>query len=298
MLKGTYVFKQDGKEVGRSENIITNNGKNAILQYLSGSLQEWASSLAVGTINTTPTASDLTLKYEIARSAITLKSYKVGSPNLLIVKGTLDASIAANIYEVGVFPITTAKVFGKRDTLIITDFSSPSDWSASAGTKTNIAYAAQSSVSPRVGLYSLDLAASTTITNPNFFLDLSSYTQVDTLDLLVNVPSGKSGTVRVTLTDIAGASFYRDYTFNASTLSGYQVLSQNFPTSVSTLSTVSSVSIQTIGSSSEIIVDALRVSVLNEVTNSAGLISRSVLTTPIAKIYGVPLDIEYYLQLS
>jgi hypothetical protein len=298
MLKGTYVFKQNGVEVGRSENIITTNGKNAILQYLSGSIQEWASSIAVGTINTTPTVNDLTLAYEIARSPVTLKSYKIGTPNLLIVKGTLDASIAANIYEIGVFPITTSKVFGRRDTLIITDFSTPTDWVSSAGTSTSVPYAAQSSLSPRVGLYSLDLSNGTTITNSNFYLDLSSYSQVDTLDVLANVPSGTSGSVRVTLTDLTGAYTQLSYPFDASVKSGYQVLSKNFTSAIQTLSTISSIKIETIGSSSEIIVDALRVSLLGEVTNTAGLVSRSVLTTPIAKVYGVPLDIEYYLQLS
>ena len=70
------------------------------------------------------------------------------------------------------------------------------------------------------------------------------------------------------------------------------------PSNISTLGTITSVSIQTVGVSSSITVDAIKVSVLGEITNSAGIVSRSVLTTPIAKIYGVPLDIEYYLQLS
>ena len=145
MLKGTYVFKQGGVEVGRSENIITTNGKTAILQYLSGALSEWAASIAVGTINTTPTVNDLTLAYEVARSAVTLKSFQVGSPNLIVVKGTLAASVAANIYEVGVFPVTTANIFGTRDQLIIDDFSGISNWK---GTYTTNQYAAQNSISP------------------------------------------------------------------------------------------------------------------------------------------------------
>jgi hypothetical protein len=302
MLKGTYIFKQGGQEIGRSENIITTNGKTAILQYLSGSLSEWASSIAVGTMpsaispaNSAPAVSDLSLAYEIARSAVTLKSFQVGSPNLLIVKGTLNSSLSANIYEVGVFPISTTNVFGGRDTLILTDFSTPNDWSASAGSFTTTAYAAQNSISPRVGLYSLNLVANTTVKNNNFYLNLSSYTQLDSLNILVNVGSSSSGTLTVTLTDSNGATVLVPYTFNSS---GYQILSANFPSTISALSTINSITVQTSGTSSSITVDAIKVSVFGEITNTAGIVSRSILTTPIAKTYGIPLDIEYYLQLS
>jgi hypothetical protein len=34
-----------------------------------------------------------------------------------------------------------------------------------------------------------------------------------------------------------------------------------------------------------------------ELTSEDYLISKSVLSTPIAKIYGTPLDIEYYVQI-
>jgi len=295
MLKGTYVFKQGGVEVGRSENIITTNGKTAILQYLSGALSEWAASIAVGTINTTPTVNDLTLAYEVARSAVTLKSFQVGSPNLIVVKGTLAASVAANIYEVGVFPVTTANIFGTRDQLIIDDFSGISNWK---GTYTTNQYAAQNSISPRIGTYSVNIPAATTISNSNFYLNLSSYSQLDSLNILANVPSGSSGTLNVVLTDVSSNTAIVSYTFNGATTNGYQILSGKLPSNISTLGTITSVSIQTVGVSSSITVDAIKVSVLGEITNSAGIVSRSVLTTPIAKIYGVPLDIEYYLQLS
>ena len=167
MLKGTYVFKENGLEVGRSENIITTNGKTAILQYLSGSLSEWASQLAVGAMSSTPALTDLALNFEIARSAVTLKSFKVGTPNLLVVKGTLDASVAANIYEVGVFSSNTSNIFGTRDRLIIDDFSILNNWTTASGSYTSVPFNPQNSISPRVGLYSLTLAPNTQIDNTN-----------------------------------------------------------------------------------------------------------------------------------
>ena len=297
MIKGTYVFKQGGIEIGRSENIITTHGKEAIVQYLADSTFEWASSIAVGSINTTPTLADLTLQYETARTGVTLKSYKNGSPSLIIVKGTLDANLSANIYEIGVFPSKTKQVFGTRDQLIIDDFSTIVNWTTSAGTAyTTNAYAAQSPYSPRIGLYSVGMSAASTIVNTNFNLDLSTYSPIDTLDLLVNVALGKSGTLNVTLTDVNGLTSTLAYTFGSTT--GYQVLSQALPSSIFALSNIKSVQFATVGANSAITLDALKIAVLSEISDTTSLVSRSVLTTPIAKIYGTPLDIEYYVQLS
>lgn len=297
MIKGTYVFKQGGIEIGRSDNIITTHGKEAIVQYLADSTFEWASSIAVGSINTTPTLTDLTLKYETARTGVTLKSYKNGSPSLIIIKGTLDANLSANIYEIGVFPSKTKQVFGTRDQLIIDDFSTIVNWTTSAGTAyTTNAYAAQSPYSPRIGLYSVAMVATSTIVNTNFNLDLSTYSPIDTLDLLVNVASGKSGTLNVTLTDVNGLTATLAYTFGSTT--GYQILSQALPSSIFSLSNVKSIQFATVGANSAITLDAVKIAVLSEVSDTTSLVSRSVLTTPIAKIYGTPLDIEYYVQLS
>jgi hypothetical protein len=298
MLTGTYVFKQNGIEIGRSQNIITNNGKTAILQYLSNSLSEWASSIAVGAISTTPTSSDLTLSYELARTPVTLKSYISGTPNLIVVKGTLANTIAANIYEVGVYNGNTSQIFGTRDQLILDDFSTITNWSTTSGSAyTTNAYAAQSPYSPRIGLYSVNMAASSTIKNSQTAYNLSAYSTLDSIDILVSVPIASTGsqTLTLLLTDINGLTSTLTYSFNGSTKSGYQVLSQVFPSSIFSLSTISSISLT---STAAIIVDALRVSVNAEITNTTGLVSRSALSTPIAKIYGSPLDIEYYLQLS
>jgi len=312
-ITGTYVFKQNGEEIGRSENIITANGTRAILQYLTGSSKDWASSIAVGAIPIVPTSSDITLKYEIARSAVTMKSYKYGFPNQIIVKGTLSAEVAANIYEVGVYPYSTAQVFGRRDQLIIDDFSLAYNWLFSKINNSNVSnisalsnasyyniFAAQSAYSPRVGQYSLNIPANSTISNSSLYASLSSYTSLNTLDVLVNVSAGSSGTITVTLTDVNGktTSSPLSYSFNGSTLAGYQILSANLPSDIISLSTINNIKIATSGSSSSITVDAMKISLLSEVGDLSGLVSRSVLTTPIAKIYGTPLDIEYYVQIG
>lgn len=300
MLKGTYVFKQDGVEIGRSENLITTNGKNTIIKYLTNSTSEWASAITVGALPTAATVNDMTLKYEIARTSVTLKSYISGTPNLIVVKGTLDSSVVANIYEVGVFPLSTGQVFGTRDQFSVEDFSNVGNWITTSGTAyTTNAYAAQSPISPRAGSYSVNLAASSTIKNSLEAISLAKYGVIDTLDILVNVPSGSTGALALVFTDINGNSYSfapTGYNFSNSTGSSvYQVLSANLTPGLLVLSSITSLSIST---TSAITLDAIRISIGSELSANTGLVSRSVLTTPIAKVYGIPLDIEYFVQLS
>lgn len=300
MIKGTYIFKENGIEVGRSENIITNFGKNAILRSLANGTNEWGAAIAVGGINTAESSSDLSLYYEFTRTPISLKSYQYSTtsdPNLIIVKGSLDSSITGNIYEIGVFPSGTSQIFGTRDSLIVEDFSNLNNWSTVSGTtySTNT-YAAGSPYSPRFGFNSIVMPAGSIIRNNVYSINLSSYSTVDTLDILANVSTGKSGTLSVTLTDVNGlTSTFASYVFGSVT--GYQIISLPLPLSIFNLSTISSIQISTSGTNSEITLDVIKISIKAEITSTSAITSRSVLTNPIAKNYGVPLDIEYYLQL-
>lgn len=291
MIKGTYVFKQNNIEVGRSNNLITTNGKKIILQYFANPANDWAAAIAVGGLPTTPSVSDQSLYYEFSRAAVTLKSYKSGTPNLIIAKATLDASIAANIYEVGIYPNLTSQVFGTRDQFIIEDFSNTSNLSTVSGTAyTANPYAASSPYSPRFGLNSISIPAGTTVINTDYNLNLSLYTLLDTIDILANATS--TGTLTLTATDINGVTFTLNYSVFGS---GYQVLSQNIPNQIYSMSTIKSLQLS---STSNVTVDCIRISVNAELSNDTSIVSRSVLSNPIAKLQNIPLDIEYYLELS
>lgn len=298
MLKGTYIFKQNGIEIGRSENVVTTTGKIAILKYIANPANEWASMLAVGAIEASEAVTDQTLYYEIARSPITLKSYAVvdSSPDIIIVKGTIDSSVVGNIYEVGIYPLTTTQTFGMRDQLIIDDFSTTSNWSGSSFTTNS--FSPSTIYSNRVGSYSVNIPSGSTITRSNLSLNLSTYSTLDTLDLLVNVPSAGSGTLSITLTDVNGVSTsaFPSPASSFGGTTGYQIISIALPSSIFNMSTITSMSITTTGLG--ITLDAIRISTKSEVTDSTSLVSRSTLTTPIGKILGVPLDIEYYLQIG
>ena len=294
-MKGIYVFKQNGKEIARSENIITANGKETILQYLAGTTLDWASHMAVGAIVQTSIAdTNTTLDFEIARTPVTLKSYSTSSPKLTVM-ATLDETIIANIYEIGIYPIANNATFGQRNNLIISDFSVLSNWSATAGgpVSTN-EFLAQSPTSPRLGAYSINIPESTTYTSTNVSFNFSNHTVLDTVDLLIDNVVG-TGNVSVTFGNNAGDT--ETLTYSLSTNSSYQVVSQNVTQALIDLGQITSLSIVT-PSSFSFLIDAIKASINNEVNASSALVSRSELTTPIAKLAGTPLDIEYYLDLT
>lgn len=48
MIKGTYIFYEDGKEIGRSENIITKFGKRFLTNFIAGNIPGKNKDIAIG----------------------------------------------------------------------------------------------------------------------------------------------------------------------------------------------------------------------------------------------------------
>jgi len=304
-FKGTYIFKQNGIEIGRSENLITTNGRKVLLQYLSGVRSNWASDMALGAINTAPSVSDIELNFETIRVPVSLKTYKSATdnnPDLIIVRGTLPESLYANIYEIGLYPDSKITDVANRNDRIITDFSDLSNWAASVndvsqnilnqGTVYLTGYSPQSESSPRIGGFSVDLAQNTEYENNTFDFNLLGYSSLDTLKVLAY--NTVAGVLTITLVDTENNSFVFTYTLQEN--AGYQILSVPFPSNVLFNNTIETVRIATDNTAS-VTIDAIKASSSAELTSEDYLISKSVLSTPIAKIYGTPLDIEYYVQI-
>lgn len=304
-FKGTYVFKQDGVEIGRSENLITTNGRKVLLQYLAGVRSNWAADMCFGAINTAPTASDIGLNFETGRVPVSLKTYKSAtnnSPDLIIVRGTLPASLYANIYEIGLYPESKITDVANRNARIITEFSDLSNWTASVndssqtitnqGTVYITGFSPQGASSPRIGGFSVDIVQNTIYENNTFGFGLLGYSNLDTLDILAY--NTAAGVVTVTFVDTYNNSFV--FTYTLSDNSGYQVLTAPFPSNTLFNNTIQTVRITT-DNTAAITVDAIKASAMAEITSEDYLISKSALSTPIAKVYGTPLDVEYYVQV-
>lgn len=304
-FKGTYVFKQDGVEIGRSENLITASGRKIILQYLSGVRNEWASDMCIGAINTAPTVLDTQLNFETLRIPVTLKTYKSATdsdPDLIVVRGTLPATMYANIYEIGIYPSSNVSEISSRSNKILTDFYDLSNWVANINDQSQsidnqgsvyvTGFIPQGSASPRIGGYCVDIIQNTTYTNNSFSFSLQGYSDIDTLDILAS--NTAAGQLVITLTDSNSATYSFNYTLSDNP--NYQVLSVPFPSNIIFTNTITSISIAT-DNTAAINIDAIKASNYPELTNEDFIISKSVLETPIAKIYGTPLDVEYYIQV-
>lgn len=103
MITGKYRLFKNNEEVFESENIITSLGKDLLLKYLSGTISSWGDSLAVGCGydgSTAASSSDSTLKFEMSRSSVNLKS-----PNITTVSTTTNGSATSGTYT---FVVTSA----------------------------------------------------------------------------------------------------------------------------------------------------------------------------------------------
>jgi len=305
-FKGTYVFKQNGEEIGRSSNLITSNGRTMLMQYLAGSRTNWASDIAIGAMDTTPTSSDTQLNFEAGRYPVILKSYiaknsTTGDPDLIVIRGTVPENTTFNIYEIGTYATSSSNSpSSSKNNLILSDMSDLTNWTATAGSVVSNQFTPQGTGSPRIGQYSISIPQSTTYVNNNVTVPFTNYNSFDSLQILVY--NTTAGNLSVKLTDIMGYTQTINFTLTNNT--GYSVLSTLFDKSVgsgtdrliSSFTYIKSISIST-DSSAGLTIDAIKTSSSSEISIEESLVSKSVLSTPIAKLYNIPLDIEYYVEL-
>ena len=195
MLKGVYVFKENGVEIGRSENIITDRGSEIITAYLSGANKAWAGAVAVGAGATAAASTDSRLNFETFRSAITsltpqfaYEATPVTGNNRVIAKFKLDSSVACKIYEAGVYPSEFNLAAGVGQGGVISGMDSTealSTWTTSAGPSTAVNVTSFSTLNNRIGIDSAALTTTSGASYKNTYavtglsLDLSAYSGND-----------------------------------------------------------------------------------------------------------------------
>ena len=64
MIKGTYIFYENGKEIGKSNNVITKFGKRFITNFIAGNMPSTARDIAIGIDTTTATENDTRFGFE------------------------------------------------------------------------------------------------------------------------------------------------------------------------------------------------------------------------------------------
>jgi len=305
-FKGTYVFKQGDLEIGRSTNLITSNGRTMLMQYLAGSRLNWSADMAIGALPTTPTSADTQLNFETGRYPVNLKSYiaansTTGDPDLIVVRATIPENIFANIYEIGTYATSFGNtVASSKNNLLIADMSDLTNWRTASGSIVDNEFTPQGVGSPRIGQYSVSIPQNTSYYNNNVSIQFNNYNASDSLQILVS--NTTAGTMSVKLTDISGNTQTVNFILTNNT--GYYTASTQFDqsigsspdTSISNFTYLSGIEIITNGTSG-VTIDAIKTSSATEISMEESLVSKSVLSTPIAKINNMPLDVEYYIEL-
>lgn len=317
MIKGEYIFYEDGKEIYRSPNLITKFGKRFITTYLAGNVSFAEKDLAVGIGNGTDLAlADTNTRlgfefYRLPASFGTVDIYTSGTTTYAVVyKSTIPQDVAGIIKEIGLYPKSRTSV-NNYDSRFLSDFENNREWYDSTNTTINPELV--TSPTPRIGERMIELkfnVGDTTSTTREFKynignFDMSGYSVNDNLVLAFNRANTNSNRIRIKFYSSPTSYFYGDIT-PAIVGDDIQAVSMSnvFANQVGTpdSSAISSIGIEirraSAASAGTIYLDGLRINDQDTFDPTFGLISRSILSSPITKVAGRPLDIEYKITIG
>jgi len=307
--------------------MITKFGKRFLTSYLSGNstLASKELALGIGSTAVNPKGNDTRLEFEFYRLPVELSSFDViqtgvdidGDPVFsynVIYKSTIPQDISGVISEVGLYPGGRSS-FNNFDSKFITSFTNNFNWSD--GTSNPVS---QSNTLDPSGNYTflskigdtmvqIDAASGSSkeYTNSLVSYDISGYSINDTLSIAYKKADNNLSKIRVKFYSSALAYYYIDFTPASGTGDKIQSLSLNSLFSNFTASpnlpdpssiTKIGVEVTATGGSTTVYFDGIRINDEDTFDPSFGMLSRSVLSTPLIKKPGRPVDIEYKLQLE
>jgi hypothetical protein len=306
MLKGTYIYYENGQEVYRSENVITKYGKRFLTSFLAGRDSFASKSMAFGIDNTAALDTNTRLGFEFYRTPVLFGSTDIQTINdsttySVVYKSTIPQDVAGYITEVGIYP-EYKESLSSYDGKFIADFDNQLEW-------TNTPLITETGA--RVGQYLLNMSSNGTSakeykTNIQA-IDLSGYSVNDTLRLAYL--KNDSNLQNIIIKFYSSALDYYSVTITPASGTGYKISSDilvdNLFSNASTLnvdpSNINQIGIvitPVSGQSTSVGLDALRINDEDTFDPNFGLISRSVLSSPLIKLAGRQVDVEYRLDLG
>jgi len=311
MLKGTYIFYKDGKEIARNSNIITKFGKRFLTNFIAGNIPSLAKDMAFGIDGTAATENDTRLGFEFYRTPILFGSTDIQTVSSVtsysvVYKTTIPQDVVGEIYEVGLYPSIRTSI-NNFDSKFITDFDNISDWTDSSSSNP-----LASTSNYRIGGNVLTMSALSNSSNtykatiPS--VDMSGYSTADTVRISYYRADTNLATIKVRL--YSEDSKYYEATITPSGGTGYKI-SNNIPLStffsgatspapdITNINQVGIVITASSGGSTAVGLDGLRINDEDTFDPIFGMISRSSSSSPIiSKIAGRPVDVEYRLDLD
>lgn len=309
MIKGTYIFYQDGKEIHRSENVITKFGKRFITNFIAGNINTAKKDIAIGIDSTSATENDTRLGFEFYRLPVTIGSTDIQTDGLgattyaVVYKTTLPQDIAGQINEIGLYPSLRSST-NNYDSKFISDFNNYLDWTTSEGYNPDTL-----TTNMKIGDTMLKMQSNSTsareykaTVSP---IDISGYSINDTIKLAYYKNDANLASIKIRM--YSSANDYYETTITPASGTGYK-LSSGIPLSTALSSATGSpdktninqigiIITPTSGNTTWAGIDGLRINDEDTFDPTFGLISRSVVTA-LTKSAGRQIDVEYRLDMT
>lgn len=314
MIKGEYVFYENGKEIYKQPNLITNFGKRYLTSFLAGTVSGGTKDICLGIDTTAAVNTDTRLGFEFYKLPVTLGSIDINTSTPLysvIYKTTIPQDVVGIIKEVGIYPGTRTSI-NNYDSKFISDFEIETDWYTSDTNQNPTSFT--SSPTPRIGGSVLEFKFETGDTSNTTreykynvgLLDISGYSSKDSLTLAYNRAHSNLISIKIKFYTSSGNYYYGVFTPSAGT--GDKITSIDMSNVfTNTVGSPDATSISIIGfeltrtsaaSAATSYMEGFRINDEDTFDPNFGLISRSVLGSEIIKSAGRAIDIEYKLSLG
>jgi hypothetical protein len=311
-ISGEYIFYEDGKEVCRNKNLITKFGKRYLTQYLAGQSNTNLKDIAIGIGSTAASINDTQLGFEFYRSPVTMSSIDIQTSSVtgvstygVVHKTTIPVDVVGVINELGLFPTVSLSSTDYASNSIST-FEDNQSWVDSGGLYPTVL----TTPTPKIGTYYLSMNALSSGTKQyfnNFNIDISGYSALDSLTIAYRQSDLNLDYVFVRMYDSNNNYYEIRYAGDVSTGDKIKSLTLNnlyssgygsgAPDQTSIVKIGVGVKAKSSGATT-VLFDGLRINDEDAFRTDYGLISRSVLTTPIVKTLGKQMVIEYRIGLD
>lgn len=309
MLKGTYIFSQEGKEICRSENVITKFGKRFFTNFIAGNINDLEKDIAFGIGSTTASENDTRLEFEFYRVPVTLGATDIQTVSnvttySVVYKTTIPQDVSGQIKEVGIYPSTRSSI-NNFDSKFLSDFYDSLDWKDESNN--NPQY---STSGVKIGDNVLTMTSNSTsareYTQNITPIDFSGYSVYDSIKIAFYRNDVNLSSVKVRF--YSSNNGYYEITFSPSASIGYYLSSDVLMSTVfagatsnpdkTAINKIGIIITPTNGNSTSVGMDGLRINDEDTFDPAFGLISRSVLATALSKATGRAVDVEYKLDLD
>ena len=306
MIKGTYIFKENGKEIYRSSNVITKFGKRFLTNFIAGNVDFKNKDIAIGIDSTSATENDTRLGFEFYRLPVSFGSTDIqttgGTTTYSVVyKTTLPVDVSGIVSEIGLYPSLRSSIIN-YDSKFLADFNSYTDWFDPSGNHPDV-----STTGAKIGDNVITMTSNGTstkeYTNSIIGLDISGYSVNDSIRFAYY--KNDANLEKITLKLYSSATDYYYYDLTPASGTGYKISSDILLSSLVASGTPDKSAINKIGividptsSATSVGLDGLRINDEDTFDPIFGIISRSILASPLTKLAGRQVDIEYRLDLG